>query len=848
MRRKFVVVLSVFLTVLILSAALAGCGKPAKNAEYEEFEQVIKTVLENSVDRMGKDEKQIKASESVKAARQKVFAKGDDAPGLTAFAENEGDGLFDIIAEYSDAVQVMEENYVKGYFELVSQTTMSLPLIAGDALRTYPKVKNFYGVSVGCREEGIFLKAEKEGTSFIVKVYTGGGNFYEEYFVMKLNYNGATDFSFTVYDVAEENAQLNRGAYEMFYYGDSELNFLNFIRGESNTAVYYQNGTDYYLDSADAVEKLYALVKDEFASIDFAAIKELGTAPDFTINGEQWAECYIKYMNGGEHFGAQDGQFDIKNGVLYGWTGKDEDCPSSVTLPSVRSIYYELRFPEHVKELVIPATVQSVKVEKGELERLEGEKLPSQDKTLVECPLKYFALNLNSENGDYRFLDTISVSGGSALFHTQNNCLYSSQDGMLLYVAGAQSRTSLDLNGEVSQGALLCFEWGRFSALRRLSVADGGIHAAGLMLRGTGAPSMLDEMTLKLNGNSTDYEWIFGGAEGGKLGVVNTLNVDFTDMEYMERALQINCSVGTLNISGGGHCNIEVFSEIKRVNADFDGALWLNGIDGGSFVEINLFDLVSGLSFFSSKSATVILPYSLYYFKMNELNSGFEDLATLVFEMGWQEATSLTEISITVNSDGNEFFNKYVFAPMTEEEKSDYKNLTEFKTYFWREQDSPYGEACVDITAYCGGDSVVRVPEKIQGRPVYGFSYMYVEGVKEIHLPSCLKSITFWGTDYLLDKIVWKGTKSQLVAVLGSEEAVYNLLYVRIANVIECIDGNFTLPEEEFSSSVNDTEEKAPSEASSAADNKVLSDGFFAAAKEPFVEKYISERLLTQKL
>lgn len=102
----------------------------------------------------------------------------------------------------------------------------------------------------------------------------------------------------------------------------------------------------------------------------------------------------------------------------------------------MRSIYYELRFPEHVKELVIPATVQSVKVEKGELERLEGEKLPSQDKTLVECPLKYFTLNLNSENGDYRFLDTISVSGGSALFHTQNNCLYSSQDGMLLYVAG----------------------------------------------------------------------------------------------------------------------------------------------------------------------------------------------------------------------------------------------------------------------------------------------------------------------------------------------------------------------------------------------------------------------------
>ena len=154
MRRKFVVVLSVFLTVLILSATLAGCGKPAKNAEYEEFEQVIKTVLENSVDRMGKDEKQIKASESVKAARQKVFAKGDDAPGLTAFAENEGDGLFDIIAEYSDAVQVMEENYVKGYFELVSQTTMSLPLIAGNIV-TPEAVRDLANVGADVLKVGI---------------------------------------------------------------------------------------------------------------------------------------------------------------------------------------------------------------------------------------------------------------------------------------------------------------------------------------------------------------------------------------------------------------------------------------------------------------------------------------------------------------------------------------------------------------------------------------------------------------------------------------------------------------------------------------------------------------------
>ena len=142
----------------------------------------------------------------------------------------------------------MEENYVKGYFELVSQTTMSLPLIAWRCVAHLSESEKLLRRIGRLPRGGNLFKGGKRGNEFYRKGIYGRRQFLRGIFCNETQLQRRDGFFFfTVYDVAEENAQLNRGAYEMFYYGDSELNFLNFIRGESNTAVYYQNGTDYYL-------------------------------------------------------------------------------------------------------------------------------------------------------------------------------------------------------------------------------------------------------------------------------------------------------------------------------------------------------------------------------------------------------------------------------------------------------------------------------------------------------------------------------------------------------------------------------------------------------------------------
>ena len=145
MKRKLALVFLAVVMVMAAAFGLAACGdKPAENLdEYEEFETVVKTVLNNSVNKMGEEAE----AAALRATSFNVMP--------LAFTQEEKEDLFGIIDKYSSDAEIMEKNYVKGMFDLVTQTTMAFPLIAGDALRTYPKVSEFYGVSVGCREEGV---------------------------------------------------------------------------------------------------------------------------------------------------------------------------------------------------------------------------------------------------------------------------------------------------------------------------------------------------------------------------------------------------------------------------------------------------------------------------------------------------------------------------------------------------------------------------------------------------------------------------------------------------------------------------------------------------------------------
>lgn len=793
MRRKLALVFLAVVMVMAAAFGLAACGdKPAENLdEYEEFETVVKTVLNNSVNKMGEEAE----AAALRATSFNVMP--------LAFTQEEKDDLFGIIDKYSSDAEIMEKNYVKGMFDLVTQTTMAFPLIAGDALRTYPKVSEFYGVSVGCREEGVYIRVNKDETLYTTSVYTGGGNYSESYYRMEIDYKSETEFSFMIFQDSPANAKTNMDAYKMFYYGDSEMNFLNGIfNDEGGMFAYYKSGVDYVLNSAAAAKEMYPLLSAGFENVDREEIKAIGTDTDHIVTAEQWAECYLKYMNGGEHFDGQDGQFEIKNGVLYGWIGKEEDCPSAVTLPStVSSVYYELRFPDHVKEISIPATVQSVKVERGTLEWLESGN-EGTDETLVECPVKYFTIILNTQDGSYKFLEKIDVSAQSPLFESDGNFLYSKKDGMLLYVAGADKLTSLSLDTELSDRALICLAGSDLSNLKTLTVNEQTAEAATYaVFDSTNGEIRLNTFNMNLSGD------MFGGTFGGAVHSIETVNITCDNVQT-EREIDFECTIGTLNIGGNGVCRIDTTSVIQKVNADFTGTLSLDSIDNGQIKNIELSDGVETFTAFSPVPMTVTLPYSLYAFKAAD-KYNFSDLNSLISELNWEDLLEKTELKAEVNHDGNVFYHTYRFAAMTKEEEIECKKFADFKdVYYYTAEESEYGVLYAKLSCYWGDDSIVNVPETINGYPVLefelathpswgGYPPVSVENVKEVHLPASLKKfdIMNWSADekqYALEKIVFGGTKEEFLKIINDIDfyALYSML--EYTDEIECKDGTFT--------------------------------------------------------
>ena len=791
MKRKLALVLLSTIMVLALAFGLAACGdKPAENFEYEEFETVVKTVLNNSVNKMGEEAE----AAAIRATSFNVMP--------LAFTQEEKDDLFGIIDKYSSEAEIMEKNYVKGMFDLVTQTTMAFPLIAGDALRTYPKVSEFYGVSVGCREEGIYIRVNKDETLYTTSVYTGGGNYSESYYRMEIDYKSETEFSFMIFQDSPANVETNMDAYKMFYYGDSEMNFLNgMVNEEGGIFAYYRNGTDFVLNSAEAAAEMAPLLSAGFEAVDREEIKAISTDTDHIITTEQWADCYTKYMTGGGHFGAQDGQFEIKNGVLYGWVGKEEDCPSVITLPSVNSVYYELRFPAHVKEITIPATVQSVKVERGMLEWLEGGKNEGADKTLVECPLQYFTILLNTQDGSFKTLEKINVASQSPLF-ASDGAFLRSKDGMLLYVAGAENLVSLEMQGKISRTAVECLAQSDLSRLKVLTIdeqtAEDAVYS---VFEGASNAISLDTFNIELSGDS------FGGTFGGKVHSIGTVNVTYDNVQS-EQAIDFECSVVTLNIVGGRFCRIDTASVIENAVVDFAGSVSLYPSGSkGQIKNIVISEQVEEFNALSTSPMTVTLPYSLYFFKASEKYAGFSDLANTVLEMDWSE-TDITELKSSVIADGNEFENTYIFAPMTDEEREEWIAISSFRNiHYFTAEESEYGEPYAAITGYWGEESIIKVPETILGYPVYRFELCNtsphidlpdptVDGVTELHLPATLKDffVLIDNNDgkpqYALEKIVYDGTKEQFQKICSSWDIEAILTFTKI---IECTDGVFEI-------------------------------------------------------
>ena len=81
-------------------------------------------------------------------------------------------------------------------------------------------------------------------------------------------------------------------------------------------------------------------------------------------------------------------------------------------LSDVTAIVSQPYFPAHVKKLVIPASVRSIK----------------DENSITNCSVEDFMLELRDENGNMVFLQSGELTGNSPIFSIHEGCLYSPRE------------------------------------------------------------------------------------------------------------------------------------------------------------------------------------------------------------------------------------------------------------------------------------------------------------------------------------------------------------------------------------------------------------------------------------
>ncbi len=759
MKQKLVV--GALSAVMLAASAfgLAACGDiPAKNPEFEEYEKIVATVIENTF-------------EDVELGAKAAFASADTTTGMcarpVAFTADDKTSLF----AYLDGVKEKEVSDNTSFYKTVFEQTFYLPLVGGNAIRTYHGATEFYNIGIGIESWQQYFTTLSEGTRKITYLLSQS----EEdsaYYYMEIDYRGERDFEFRALRYAEADED------RLFLYGNSGKEFLaiSYISNEEiagNSYVQYDyNGQGYTIIDPVVVGECYAAVEQDFADMDTTFIDGVYDDIRYTISQEEWEKSLLVYLPDSGMISAPD-SLRIENGVLYGWQGDDAKCPSVVEIPSdVTAIVSLPYFPAHVKKLVIPASVRAVKDENG----------------ITNCSVEDFMLELRDENGNMEFLQSIELTGNSPIFSLRDGCLYAKRSGTLLYIPQNSAMTELTLDAPVSQAAAFCLRNGTFSALKELTVTQDGLLAANWVLgesysEQTQAKNIsLDKLTIHI-ANSVSDMMLATAFPAREVVVTGT-----TGTETL-----------TLNLGGGA----------QHVLLDIAGSVWLGnrGYDAegqellGEVEEVELTEKVIRFEENILYPATISMPYSVFHLMTSGKGN---DL--MPSDLRGSTQYEATELISHITYGEQDIARTYRFRSMTDEERAEYKILCDFKSIgFITEEDSEYGEPYASVTGYWGEEDIIKVPETIFGYPVYRFVLRNtspqtdlpeptVEGVTELHLPATLKEFSVFNygengePQYALEKIVFGGTKGQFRKLCTSWVLEDILTFTKI---IECSDGIF---------------------------------------------------------
>lgn len=756
MKRKILLAVSAFLLSLSLAMGISACSgvTQSDNAEFKEYEAIVQTVLE-------------KTSAGLGGARR-------NAAQAKAFGREQREQLF----AYLEAREDKEEAANLSFYNDVFEQSLYLPLIGGYCITQFHGADKFYDVNIALPFYGQYIKTISDGTKKISYGYSDqegdDDRSYMEYIVMEIDYKSESDFEFRA---LQFSADLKDA---LFLYGNSSLDFLAVSRSDASGEYVLFNlagGEGYAVYGKDAVDYCYAQVESEFTETDLGAIRAVKDSPQYTLQEAQWQEASEQYLGNSSSSEMQPGKFDIVDGVLYGWTGREEDCPEEVVLPSdISSVYYSFSFPGHVKKLVIPSSITSVKISEWELGILQGENedkdVPTGEAVLVECPARYLDIYLWSEGARQSVLEEISLQGASSLFTVQDHCLYSA-DGTLLYIPQNEKITSLTLDAEnMSSRVKQNLTYSVFPSLRQVNAT---LHIVenetdGDLIDNPLEPLFATEYVQKeyalesvtLNGIAGESSLFFGE------GLLSVQELSLRGSECTSLSVALACRVRSLRVGEGLGSDLYIASE-----------------QGGRAEEISLPADVQELQIIQTGSQRLLLPWSVFecgiFGKSELLGIRAEEF------LGYGIAYDAEEF--TVQSQDTTL----VFRSPAAEDEAELEKLKNFPQ-ITRVQEGKALSLTLEGFYGTGGD--VSVPEDIYGVPVLqvilagteqsAYGTPNFDGIEQLYVPSSLQYFYF-REPYSFGSIRYEGTRAAFYELYGRPSSLYQLL--KYTPRISCSDG-----------------------------------------------------------
>lgn len=384
-----------FCLVLTQVACLFSCSNKINNAEYNDYLNKVKKIVNDFIPSDSPFKKQL------------LKRKVDKDDGILSIIDN-AEGK----EQKPDIANAFEQSFY-------------IPVVVGKGLTECRKQTNFYNITAFVGEQ-FYVKTYLEDEIISTNVYIpselsvdGVGH----YVYFSVDYKNEDNYKFSGVETTDDNS------IEWYFYGDNTLLFLEYSKTPERTVIEYQNSN---LESKEIIEENVVLevrnkLDNEFSLIDKNNFKNLKNESRFDISKKEYSNILDDLFSNRDCTNIEG--LKVYDGVAVGYIAQKNE--TTISLPnSVTAIANDFLISSpngNIKELFIPKSVTKI-----------------VDRSGNNVDISSFEIVYRNDSNDDYFLEKISVEEGSSLFKTDGICLTNTTEDTLLYIMN-ENVSDLDL-------------------------------------------------------------------------------------------------------------------------------------------------------------------------------------------------------------------------------------------------------------------------------------------------------------------------------------------------------------------------------------------------------------------